>query len=351
MIKQKMKEIDPSKFMDCNFEELQKKMLRGALRQLYIEKTAANNASGIPIFNEPDEDFFIEAEKLFGQGDFTGAAAAYTKGIDVYKISVMDENISIVDTIFFNQRGLAYQMMGEHDRAITDFSTAVSLNKTGEKCAGNYINRANSYFKKGELDKAVNDCYNAIELGYYYGPAYNCLGDAYSLTGKDGLAINMYKTAADHNDRTAMENLKKKGIEYTISETVEELCEKWKNTYSDVNDKNTDEAIAVLSISADKNHLESMRMLGFIYDIIKKDFEKGTYWYAKVAELGDLKNIDFIESIFRLGEHFMEGKGVPQDLIKAKTLFEKVIASGTPDYQRWSKMRLKKIRTMINKSI
>jgi TPR repeat protein len=155
--------------------------------------------------------------------------------------------------------------------------------------------------------------------------------------------------ATDHNDKAAMESLKKRGIEYAASETGGEICEKAKNIFDLSN--NDDEGIAVLSKAAEKSHLESMRILGFIFDTAKKDFEKSAYWYAKVAELGDLKNIDFIESIFRLGEHFMEGKGVPQDLIKAKTLFEKVIASGTSDYQRWSKMRLKKIRTMINKSI
>jgi tetratricopeptide (TPR) repeat protein len=57
-------------------------------------------------------------------------------------------------------RGNAYVVKGEYDRAIADYTEAIELDPDYTA----YYNRGTTYLKKGELDRAISDYTNAIRL-------------------------------------------------------------------------------------------------------------------------------------------------------------------------------------------
>ena len=59
------------------------------------------------------------------------------------------------------KRGAAYFDKGEYDKAIADCTEAIRLNPKDAKF---YYNRGNAYGRKGEYDKAIADCTEAIRL-------------------------------------------------------------------------------------------------------------------------------------------------------------------------------------------
>jgi len=69
----------------------------------------------------------------------------------------------------YYNRGIAYSEKGEVERAIEDYTQAIDLNP---KFADAYIKRGLAYTKKGEFDKAIADYTKAIELNPDYADAY-----------------------------------------------------------------------------------------------------------------------------------------------------------------------------------
>jgi tetratricopeptide (TPR) repeat protein len=73
--------------------------------------------------------------------------------------------------IAYNNRGLAYHSRGEYEKAIADFSRALSITP-------NYIqpllNRALLYALKGDFDLALSDYSRVIEINPRFGQAYVC---------------------------------------------------------------------------------------------------------------------------------------------------------------------------------
>jgi len=61
----------------------------------------------------------------------------------------------------FNDRGVAYRLKGDPDRAIQDYSQAIKLNG---KFTAAYINRGVAYDRKGDYDHAISDYDQAIKL-------------------------------------------------------------------------------------------------------------------------------------------------------------------------------------------
>ena len=61
----------------------------------------------------------------------------------------------------YYNRGNAYFIKGENDRAIADYSKAIELRPNH---AGAYYNRGNAYFIKGERDGAIIDYTKVITL-------------------------------------------------------------------------------------------------------------------------------------------------------------------------------------------
>jgi hypothetical protein len=89
-------------------------------------------------------------------------------------------------------RGLAYYRKGEHDRAIGDYSQAITLNS---KYTAAYNNRGLAYRRKGEYDRAIADYDQAITLNSKYTLAYLNRAGAYKRKGEYDRAIADYDHA------------------------------------------------------------------------------------------------------------------------------------------------------------
>src|SRR5208282_3414783 len=72
----------------------------------------------------------------------------------------------------FDNRGIAYRLKGEYDRALLDYEQAIRLNPSS---ANPYNNRGIIYRIKGDYDRAIADYDEAIWLksGDYPAAFYN----------------------------------------------------------------------------------------------------------------------------------------------------------------------------------
>jgi len=66
-------------------------------------------------------------------------------------------------------RGNAYSLKGEYDKAIADYTKAIEINP---KYAKAYYNRGLAYYLKKEYDKAWEDVYKAQGLGFKVHPGF-----------------------------------------------------------------------------------------------------------------------------------------------------------------------------------
>jgi tetratricopeptide (TPR) repeat protein len=91
----------------------------------------------------------------------------------------------------FNNRGVAYRLKGDYDRALADYAQAIKLNA---KLAAVFVNRGVVYDKKGELDHAIQDYDQAIKLKPSV-EAYFNRGNAYLGKSQYASAIDDYNQA------------------------------------------------------------------------------------------------------------------------------------------------------------
>jgi tetratricopeptide (TPR) repeat protein len=91
-------------------------------------------------------------------------------------------------------RGDDYLKQGQYDRAIADFSTAITLDPTSSHP---YTFRGQAYLRQGLYDQAVADLTKAIALDPSWGDAFGYRGQAYLRKGRYDQAI------ADLNDAIA----------------------------------------------------------------------------------------------------------------------------------------------------
>jgi tetratricopeptide (TPR) repeat protein len=89
----------------------------------------------------------------------------------------------------FNNRCWAYNDKGESDRALADCNEAIRLDP---KYAAADNNRGNAYRAKGDLDRAIADYNEAIRLDPKFALAYNNRGNAYWDKGDLDRAIADY---------------------------------------------------------------------------------------------------------------------------------------------------------------
>jgi tetratricopeptide (TPR) repeat protein len=61
----------------------------------------------------------------------------------------------------FNNRGVAYEMRGEFDPALSDYNKAIALYP---KFATAYANRGDVYSKKNDKERAVTEYRRALEI-------------------------------------------------------------------------------------------------------------------------------------------------------------------------------------------
>lgn len=91
----------------------------------------------------------------------------------------------------FTNRGVAYRLKGEYDRAIQDYGQAIRLNP---KFAAAYNNRGVAYDNKGDYDQAIVDYDQAIKLKPSAETHFN-RGNAYLGKGQYDHAIDDFNQA------------------------------------------------------------------------------------------------------------------------------------------------------------
>jgi tetratricopeptide (TPR) repeat protein len=92
----------------------------------------------------------------------------------------------------FNNRGVAYRLKGDHERAVADYAQAIKLNP---KFAAAFNNRGVAYDHKGDYDRAIADYDQAIKLKPDYADAYINRGIAYRNKEQLDRAIADYDQA------------------------------------------------------------------------------------------------------------------------------------------------------------
>jgi tetratricopeptide (TPR) repeat protein len=96
--------------------------------------------------------------------------------------------------LLYNKRGIAYEKIGEQQRAIEDYSEAICLKPNN---ANFYYNRALAYSILDQYQLSIEDFTKVIHLKPDYADAYSHRGVLYFIQGKDNLGyINAQKACA-----------------------------------------------------------------------------------------------------------------------------------------------------------
>ena len=91
-------------------------------------------------------------------------------------------------------RGLAYMMLGENEKALTDFNEAVRLEPTEWT---HYFKRGMAYERLGKQQQAADSFVNAVRFDDKYPPAYRHAADALAALGHNELASEYRSKAAE----------------------------------------------------------------------------------------------------------------------------------------------------------
>jgi lipoprotein NlpI len=100
--------------------------------------------------------------------------------------------------VAFYNRGNAYVLKGDHDKAIADFDEALKLDP---KNASILNNRGNARSDKGESDAAMADFEAALKINPRYAAAYFNRGNALAAKGETDRALKDYDAAIKNNKR------------------------------------------------------------------------------------------------------------------------------------------------------
>jgi tetratricopeptide (TPR) repeat protein len=96
------------------------------------------------------------------------------------------------DAEVYSNRGSAYLMIDEIDRAISDFDRAIQLEPDN---AMRYYNRGIALSRKHQVQKAIDDYSRAIQLSPDLAPAYGNRAHQFELAGERDKAIADYRKA------------------------------------------------------------------------------------------------------------------------------------------------------------
>jgi len=134
---------------------------------------------------------FEKGKKFFNNREFNNAIEAFTEAI----------NLGCKDmSNAYYYRADEYRMTKQYDKAISDCTSAINLNKNN---AAAYGTRGESYRMKSEYDKAINDCTKAIELNPKSAFAYGARGSAYRMKGNVKQAVSDLNKALELNPGNA----------------------------------------------------------------------------------------------------------------------------------------------------
>lgn len=190
-----IKEIGAIEWFETGYQSLVAKRKNEAL----IALTRAIELN--PKFPEAYNNRGIAYEEL---GEMKRAIQDYSKVIELNPESA----------IAYNNLGIAYGKLGNYQQAITGYDKAVGLDP---QYANVYGNRGNAYRRLGNSKQAINDYSKVIELNPQQALAYFLRGGIYASLGDRNQANVDFKTAAGLGHKKAQNYLTKQGIHWTLA--------------------------------------------------------------------------------------------------------------------------------------
>ena len=128
-------------------------------------------------------------ERHWCQGEDAATAEQRISGCSAVIRAGRDRGEQLAEA--FNNRGLAYRIKGDLDRAIQDYGQAIKIHP---KSAVAYNNRGVAYDRKGEYDRAIQDYDQSIKLSPSAEAHFN-RGNAHLAKSQYAAAIDDYNQA------------------------------------------------------------------------------------------------------------------------------------------------------------
>ena len=125
----------------------------------------------------------LTAEDKANASETPEKRAAYEEAIKHYT-NALKQDLQLAEV--YNNRGIVYCKIGEFDKALNDFNTAIELNPDDFIP---YNNRGNVYRRKDEINNAIGDFNTALTLKPDYAEAYHNRGDVYGNEGSFDRAL------------------------------------------------------------------------------------------------------------------------------------------------------------------
>lgn len=157
------------------------------------------------VMNEISRYFSIAYQAVESK-NYSDAVSYYTKILE------LSPDI-ITKTVVLNNRGIAYQNMGEAAKAIEDYTRVIELNPAHSHA---FNHRGNAYYDLGNFDAALKDYTRAIELKPDYGDAYYNRANQYLENKNYKAAINDFTSAIEVMPKDA-EAYNRRGRAYLAS--------------------------------------------------------------------------------------------------------------------------------------
>ena len=133
---------------------------------------------------------------LFCLGNAFYGRELFESGIKCY-----DESLELRENAWaYNNRGVAYAGLNQHERAIEDYNKAIALNPNYAEA---YYNRGTAYAGLNQHERAIEDFNKAIELNPNYAEAYYNRGVAYAGLNQHERAIEDFNRAIALNPNYA----------------------------------------------------------------------------------------------------------------------------------------------------
>ena len=121
-------------------------------------------------------EFYNRASMYFDTGDIQRALSDYSAAI----------RLDPSNALYYNDRGIVYQLMRDYEHALADYSRAIELNPTYVTA---YNNRGMLYYGNKEYDRAIADHEQALKINPKSASAYRNLGNAHRAKGELDRAI------------------------------------------------------------------------------------------------------------------------------------------------------------------
>lgn len=161
-----------------------KKITRGLM---FAAVMAILSGSVLPAFAAMSPKQYWEKGTGYAENKlYIDAVQNFTQAIRTNKGEISVEDVARI----FNSRGIAYQGLNEVDKAIDDFSNALELDDKNPEFS---LNRANAFLGRKQYEQARDDFSRAIALAPRSAAAYAGRGRANREAGFPDLAIADYR--------------------------------------------------------------------------------------------------------------------------------------------------------------